>query len=177
MDHDDEIDARERLTRHWLESEPAVRAYLFAAIRGFHDAEDVVQQVALTVARRFDEYDPARPFVGWALWLAKSRVIDHFRKQGRERLVFSETLLDELADALAQRQPEGSARLAAMERCLGKLPEKSRQLLSLRYDDDAPMERVASAVDSTAASVRVMLFRIRNLLAECIQTELAKEAR
>ena len=37
------------------------------------------------------------------------------------------------------------------------------------------MEGVAAAVNSTVAAVRVMLFRIRNLLAECIQTELAKE--
>lgn len=177
MDHDDEIDARERLTRHWLESEPAVRAYVFAAVRAYHDAEDVVQQVALTAARRFDEYDPARPFTGWALWLAKSRVIDHYRKQGRERLVFSESLLDQLGDALAERQPERGARQAAMELCIEKLPEKSRQMLALRYEDDAPMDRVAAALDSTAASVRVMLFRIRNLLADCIQTELAKEAR
>ncbi|MEK7951159.1 sigma-70 family RNA polymerase sigma factor [Luteolibacter soli] len=177
MNHDSELDARERLTRHWLESEPAVRAYVFAAVRAFHDAEDVVQQVALTVARRFEEYDEKRPFVGWALWLAKSRVIDHFRKQGRDRLVFSETLLDQMADALVQRQPEGSARQAAMERCIAKLPEKSRQLLELRYEEGSSMERVAAAVDSTAAAVRVMLFRIRNLLAGCIQTELGKEAR
>lgn len=39
------------------------------------------------------------------------------------------------------------------------------------------MEVVAEALNSTAASVRVMLFRIRNLLSECIATELAKENR
>ena len=32
----------------------------------FADAEDVVQKVALTVARRFDEYDNERPFQAWA---------------------------------------------------------------------------------------------------------------
>jgi len=89
--------------------------------------------------------------------------------------VFSDALLDQLADALSHRQPERSARQEALERCIEKLPEKSRQLLALRYEEDASMEGVAAAVNSTAAAVRVMLFRIRNLLAECIQTELAKE--
>jgi RNA polymerase sigma-70 factor (ECF subfamily) len=111
------------------------------------------------------------------LWLAKSRISDHYRRQGRERLVFSDTLLDQLADALVVRQPHITARQAALERCVEKLPEKSRRMLNLRYVEEAPVERVAAELKSTAGSVRVMLFRIRNLLAECIRGELAKEAR
>lgn len=176
MNHESEIDARQRLTRLWREVEPSVQAYVFTAVRSAHDAEDVVQQVALTVARRFDEYDGARPFVAWALWLAKARVIDHYRRQGREKLVFSEALLEQLAEALVQRQPMRSARQEALERCIEKLPAKSRQMLELRYEDEASMERVAEAVQSTTASVRVMLFRIRNLLAECVGSELSREA-
>ena len=174
MNHEDEIDARVQLTRHWLEAEPSVQAFVFAAVSRVQDAEDVVQQVALTVARRFEEYDGSRPFVAWALWLAKSRITDYYRKQGRERLVFSEALMDQLAEVLVQQQPERTARQEALERCLEKLPEKSRQLLALRYEDDAPMERVAEAIESSAGAVRVMLFRIRNLVADCVNNELSR---
>jgi RNA polymerase sigma-70 factor (ECF subfamily) len=176
MNHGQEIELRERLTRLWREAEPSVQAYVYAAVGRVHDAEDVVQQIAMTVARRFDEYDPTRPFVAWALWLAKSRVIDYYRKQEREKLVFSEALLEKLAGALVERQPERTARHEALELCLDKLPEKSRQLLELRYEKDSSMEGVAEAIQSTAAAVRVMLFRIRNLLAECVQSELSREA-
>ena len=74
MDRKPEIQTRERLTRLWLEAEPAVRAYVGASVRGFHDAEDVVQQVALTAARRFDEFDASRhrPFVRPAWTSARS---------------------------------------------------------------------------------------------------------
>jgi RNA polymerase sigma-70 factor (ECF subfamily) len=171
-----EIETRERLTRLWREAEPSVRAYVFAAVRSAHDAEDMVQQVALTVARRFEEYDASRPFIAWALWLAKSRITDHYRKANRERVLFSESLLKQLAEALVQRQPHRNPRQEALERCIEKLPKKSRQLLELRYEEDASMESVAAAVQSTAAAVRVMLFRIRNLLAECVQHELSRES-
>ena len=174
MNHEYEIDVRERLTRLWLEAEPSVQAFVFAAVNGVHNAEDVVQQVAFTVARRFDEYDGTRPFIAWALWLSKSRIADHYRKQGRERLVFSEALMDQLAEALVVQQPERTARHEALEHCLDKLPEKSRQLLALRYEDDAPMERVAEAIESSAGAVRVMLFRIRNLVADCVNNELSR---
>lgn len=174
VNDDHETNARERLARLWLEAEPSVQAFVFAAVNDPHDAEDVVQQVALTVARRFDEYDGARPFVAWALWLARSRIADHYRKQGRERLVFSDTLMDQLAEVLVQHQPGRTARQEALQRCLEKLPEKSRHLLALRYEEDAPMERVAEAIESSVGAVRVMLFRVRNLLADCINHELKR---
>jgi RNA polymerase sigma-70 factor (ECF subfamily) len=176
VDREQEIQTRERLTRLWLEAEPAVRAYVGAAVREFHDAEDVVQQVALTAARRFDEFDASRPFLAWVLWLAKSRVVDHYRQQARERRLFSEGLLDRLAAALVSQQAELPARQAALERCLERLPEKSRRLLTLRYAEDASVAEVATAVQSTAGAVRVMLFRIRNLLSQCIEEQLANEA-
>lgn len=175
--HEAEIQARERLTLLWLDAEPAVRAYVGAVVRGFHDAQDVTQQVALTVARRFDEYDGTRPFIAWALWLAKSRIADHWRKQGRERLVFSDALMDQLAEALVVQQPKVAARQAALERCVEKLPEKSRRMLRLRYAEETPVVEVAAALKSTPEAVRVMLFRIRNLLAQCIEGEIAKEVR
>ncbi len=159
-----------------MQAEPAVNAYVFAAVQRFQDAEDVVQQVALAAARRFEEYDGSRPFIAWVLWLAKSKIVDHYRAQGRQKLVFSASLLDQTANRLVERQTADRAGAAALERCVEKLPPKSRRLLDLRYVDDAPMEAIAQAIDSTSGSVRVMLFRIRNLLADCIAAELAKEA-
>jgi RNA polymerase sigma-70 factor, ECF subfamily len=157
MDDQHESETLERLTRLWREAEPAVQAYVFSAVAGFQDAEDVVQQVALTAARQFDEYDPSRPFVAWALWLAKSRIVDHYRRQGRERLLFSEPLLDRLAEVLAERQPQWLLQHAAMEGRLDQLPEKSRQLLELRYVEGASAGIAAAAIESTAGAVRVML--------------------
>jgi RNA polymerase sigma-70 factor (ECF subfamily) len=178
MSDDATIDSRTRLTQLWLESEPAVRAFVFAAVRGLQDAEDVVQQVALTTAKRFDEYDTARPFVAWALWLAKSRVVDHYRKQARQREIFSDALLDRLAAVIEKRSfHDLSARQLALEQCLEKLPERSRSMLDLRYVENLPMESIAERTGVTLGSTRVMLCRIRNRLASCIESRLKLEAR
>jgi RNA polymerase sigma-70 factor (ECF subfamily) len=176
MNPDERAVDRETLTRLWLEARPAVEAFVFASIRGFQDAEDVVQQVALAAARRFDEYDPTRPFVGWVLWLAKSRIVDHYRSRGRSRVVLSEAVLDRLAEILAERAGVVSRQAVALEKCLERLPAAARRLIDMRYAEDASMDAIAAAIESTAAAVRVRLHRIRTLLAECIRAELAKEA-
>jgi RNA polymerase sigma-70 factor (ECF subfamily) len=174
MDQKQDSETREHLARLWGKAEASVQAYVFSAVNGFQDAEDVVQEIGVTVARRFHEYDPSRPFVAWALWLAKSQIVEHYRRRGRERLAFSDLLLDKIAAALIDRQGERSARQAALEQCLEKLPQKSRRLLDLRYVEENSIESVAREIQSTAGSVRVMLFRIRDVLSRCIQSQLVQ---
>ena len=176
MNAESEISSRERLAKYWGESERSVHAYIFSAVGDFHDAQDVLQQVAMTVARHFDEYDETRPFVAWALWLAKFKIIDYYRKRTRDRLVYSEKVLDQIADEIVQQQPGRSARLVALEHCVAKLPAKSRKMIELRYFEEIPVEAVAETMHSTGGSVRVMLFRIRELLANCIRAQLTQEA-
>ncbi len=171
----DENHKREEFARAWLMAEPSVSAYVFASVAGFHDAEDVVQQVAQTLARRFDDYDADRPFVGWALWIAKSRVIDFYRTQGRNQLVFSEVLLQRLADTIAEQSEGRSTRREALEACLSELPKNSRKLLDLRYVDELSTAEVAQAIGSTGGSVRVLLSRVRSALADCIERRISSE--
>lgn len=171
----DEKRKREEFTQCWLEAEPSVSAYVFASVSSVHDAEDVTQRIAQELARRFDEYDARRPFVAWALWIAKSRVIDFYRTQGRSRLVFSDELLLRLAETIADQQEGRSERREALEDCLDELPKKSRRLLDLRYVDDLSADQVAREIASTSGSVRVLLTRIRTALANCVQRRLEME--
>lgn len=176
MNKERESEIRERMTRHWLAAEPAIRAYVAGAVSSFADREDLLQQVALTVARRFEEFDEHRPFLAWALWLAKSRITDFYRSQGRRPQFLSDALLEKYAETLIERQEVVSRRREALEHCLEKLPDRSRSLLRLKYHDGLKIEQIAEAIRSTPGSVRVTLFRIRDALADCIQRRLASEA-
>jgi len=166
---------RERFAALWLQAEPSISAYVSASVRGYHDAEDVVQRIAAELARRFDEYDAARPFVGWAMWIAKSRVIDFYRPQGRSRLIFSEGLLTRLAETRAEQATERIDGREALQTCRVQVPDKSRHLLDLRYVEERSAAETARQVNSTDGSVRVALTRIRSQLADCIQRRLTAE--
>jgi RNA polymerase sigma-70 factor (ECF subfamily) len=171
----DENQKREAFAQCWLKAEPSISAYVFAAVAGFHDAEDIVQRIAEELARRFDEYDSGRPFIGWALWIAKSRVIDFYRKQSRNQLVFSNDLLQRLSGTISEQAASRDRRREALETCLEGLPKKSRRLLDLCYVDELSAAEIANSVGSTSGSVRVLLTRARSVLADCVQRRLATE--
>ncbi|MEO1615843.1 MAG: sigma-70 family RNA polymerase sigma factor [Planctomycetota bacterium] len=172
----DEDQKREAFAQHWMEAEPSISAYVFASVSRFHDAEDIVQRIAQELARRYDQYDPERPFVGWALWIARSRVIDWYRASSRNKLIFSDELLGQLADTIASHADGRNQRREALETCLEELPTKSRQLLNLRYVDDLTNDEVAAKSNSTGGSVRVRLSRVRTALLSCIERRIAMES-
>ena len=170
-----ENDRREDFTQRWLAAEPSVSAYVFSVISSFHDAEDLVQQIAQETARRFDQYDPERPFLGWALWITKSRVIDFYRRRSRDQLVFSDDLLKRLAEVISSKEAGRHERREALEHCLDGLPERSRKLLDLRYVENFSSRQIAESIDSTTGSIRVSLTRLRDRLADCVRQRLAME--
>lgn len=46
----------------WGKAQHAVSAYVHAAVRNHHDAEDVIQATVTYITHHFDEYDAGRPF-------------------------------------------------------------------------------------------------------------------
>ena len=60
------------LARLWVQSQPAVSAYITASVYDIHHAEDLVQEVAQVVAEKFAEYDHELSFTSWALGIAQA---------------------------------------------------------------------------------------------------------
>jgi RNA polymerase sigma-70 factor (ECF subfamily) len=63
---------------------PMLRSFLRRRIGDSHMIEDLVQEVLIAVHDKRATYDPSRPFGGWMYAIARYKMIDHFRRQGRE---------------------------------------------------------------------------------------------
>ena len=68
-------------------------------MRDFTARDDVLQEIAVAVIETFDRYDPERPFVGWALGIARNQVRLYLRRKQRDRLIFDEEIIARLAAA------------------------------------------------------------------------------
>src|SRR5437879_3846446 len=66
-----------------------IAPYLRSLARQHHrdpgDVDDTVQDVLVTVHAIRHTYDPHRPFGPWLVAIAKRRIIDRLRRQGRTR--------------------------------------------------------------------------------------------
>ena len=162
----------------WSGAQPIVANYLRATVLNFHDAEDLVQQVAYAAALRFDEYDPERPFIPWALGIAKYKVLEYRRKTNSDRLMFGEAALDRIRNAYGQMSDQSIAdRQLAVQRCIAKLPPRARAVLEMRYMQDIKPGRIAERIGATANAVSLLLSRTRKALGQCVKQNLQDPGR
>jgi RNA polymerase sigma-70 factor (ECF subfamily) len=168
-----EADWRRDFATLWAESYDRVRTYVRIFVPSLHDSEDVIQETALAIAKDFDKYDPQRPFLEWAIGIARNRVHQHFRRRGRDKqMVFDlDTILAIEKGFLATESRFDDYR-DALDDCLKRLPARSRRLIHARYLTGMNGNEIANQVGLTIQSVYTRLSQIRLGLRDCIQRRL-----
>lgn len=163
----------ESFATHWAACYPRLRAYVLLFVSPQHDAEDVIQETALAAAKDFDRYDPTRPFLDWAIGIARNRIREHYqRRDRRKRMVFDSGAVAALEDAYQSMSDDLDEVRDGLDYCLGRLPMRARQLVEYRYLHSLSPREIASNLGITSASVYTRLSQIRSLLRECVNRRL-----
>ncbi len=166
-------DRTREVARLWTLAQPAVSAFVASLVRSIHARDDVLQDVAVAVLDSASAYDPSRPFVAWAMGVARNQVRLYLRRQGRDRLVFDQAALDNLERAFAEIRPRDVRMLDYLGECVALLEGRVRRLCELRYTGDLKPAAIAPLLEMSANSVAKGLQRVRALLRECVETKAA----
>lgn len=138
-------------------------------------ARDVLQETNLVLWRKSEEFesgaDPGADFGAWACRVARYQVLAWARDRGRDRMVFDEGLLSDLAEVAERQTARGYEQRRALRQCLGKLTAEQRQLIQMRYEGST-VKALAESLGKKANHVAQLLFRIRAALAQCIESTL-----
>jgi RNA polymerase sigma-70 factor (ECF subfamily) len=157
--------------------------------RSAADAEEVAQDVFLTICRRGESFEGRATLASWIYRVTANAALN--KRRGKRHAVESslETLLPTyLADGhrvgareylLADwsQDPErallGQESRATLERAIAALPERYRAVLVLRDVEELTNETAAEILDETVASVKARLHRARMALREQLTRHLA----
>lgn len=171
----DEDCDRSRLAADWERARLPVFAQLIAGIGSFHDAEDVLQEVAVSIAKNYGTYDRSRPFLAWALGIARNHMLMHFRRYHRDRLVFSDELVATIGQHLETIAEEtADQRREELQHCLSLLDDRRRRLIELRYSGGLKIEEIAASLGKSVAAVKGSLHRVRRILEQCVRSRTHK---
>jgi RNA polymerase sigma-70 factor (ECF subfamily) len=140
------------------------------------DAEDIVQQTALTLWEKFDAYDPAQPFTPWACRFALNKVRQWIERKQRWQLFLARGLVEELSQRREELQPELDHRLAHLDVCVRKLPQEQQQLLEGYYYRRATVAELAQMSSRSAEATYKLLQRVRHVLRQCIDNASRQDA-
>lgn len=160
----------------FLAEQRGVYRFILSLVAVPQDAEDLLQETAEVLWRRFDEFRPGSNFFAWACQIAHYKVLEYRRRHGREALL-DEDVLEQVAAVAASKDAAIDVRRSALEQCLAKLSTKDRALLDRRYAPQGSSKSIAADLGRPANSVSKSLGRIRRSLLECIRRTLAATER
>ncbi|MBI3864885.1 MAG: sigma-70 family RNA polymerase sigma factor [Planctomycetia bacterium] len=167
------MDRQEEYLKLLFACELDLRAFIGSIVRGSHDGDDLFQEVALTLWKEFPRYDRARPFGAWARGIAAMKLMQRGDRVKRQPALLSPEAIDAVSRAFDRLETPVSREAQALEHCLDQLPEKSRQLLTLRYERSLSIEQIARELQATLDAVYQTLSRLRARLQDCVNRRLS----
>ncbi|MDX2482673.1 MAG: sigma-70 family RNA polymerase sigma factor [Pseudodonghicola sp.] len=152
---------------------PRLKGFIMRSGTGSGQAEEIVQEVMLTVWRKAAQFDPARAQVSsWVYQIARNRQIDVIRKENRP---MPEELAEDLAGA-SGAEPDASQILAVeqeanqLKLALSRLKPDQREIIERAYLGELSHQEISTQtglpLGTIKSRIRLGLDRLRHELKE-----------
>lgn len=146
---------------------PVIRGIVRArgAALGADQAEDVVQEVLLTIHLKRQTWREDAPLRPWLYAVTRHKVIDAFRARG-QRIMLP---VEDLADALPAAEAADPFAASDMARVIDRLEPRAAQIVRAIGLDGASAAETGARLGMTEGAVRVALHRALKTLAQLRQ--------
>jgi RNA polymerase sigma factor (sigma-70 family) len=128
------------------------------------ERDDLIQESCLRVYRAAAGYDPRRPFMPWALTIAR-RAMLNWRRARKPTVELDETR------HLPASPPAPAGDGDVWELARRRLPPAACELLWLRYGEGFTPAEIAAMTRRTPVHVRVLLHRARAALGQALASD------
>lgn len=166
------------VTAQFLANRHRLMSFIEGLLRDTPVSEDVFQEVWLKLSRSLEKGVEIQDQAKWCRKVAKNLILQHWRSQRNSKIVVDSTLLefvdfvDRAFDENESLQDYRPERQQALSDCIKALPEKSKTLIALKYDQGCSLESIGQKVEQSTDSVIKALLRLRQALAVCVQKKL-----
>ena len=159
--------------------ERPLRAWLAACAPPGVDVDDVAQQSFLAAFSRLDEYRTGTDLGAWLFTIARFQLkteVTRLRRVADYHARYGLDLLQRELDRRSNERPElEEARLGHLRKCVETLGEHLTRFITWRYDEEIPLDEMASRSRRSVAAVKKQLWKIRQMLQKCIEDRMAIE--
>jgi RNA polymerase sigma-70 factor (ECF subfamily) len=160
----------EPLVKQLLKHQSAFMGYLVAMTRSMDAAEEIFQNVAVVIMDHRGE--EIRDFRAWAKEIVRRQALLYLREKSPDKMRAMEpALLEGISQAFEEDETSADAaktELDALRRCLAKMPEKSRAMISMRYEQQASFEDIGKHVATSDIAAQRAISRLRKALRDCV---------
>jgi len=134
------------------------------------DIEDILQEVFIKIYKYLNDYDDSMAFSTWAYQITRNTAIDEIRKRkARPETVWleNEDLVKVLKSSLnLEKEYMTNDSLEKLKEIIGKMPEKYREVLILRFIEEKTYEEIMDIVQMPKGTIASLVNRGRKMILE-----------
>jgi RNA polymerase sigma-70 factor (ECF subfamily) len=162
--------------------------FALSRLRDPKTAEDLLQEAFLAALQSLDRFEGRSTERSWLTGILKHKILDHFRRSGRETALDHQ---DDLPDTDAglfgedghwrsdvnypaewgdpDRTLDQARFWEILGNCIGELPARTARAYTLREIDGEETDAICKTLEITPTNLWVMLHRARLHLRECLE--------
>lgn len=162
----------QHVSLEFLAGRHVLMTFIAGLVRDPNVAEDIFQEVWIRLTGAISRGTEVREVAKWCRGVAKNLILHHWRQERAMKGIIDGEIIELVGMACAEQDAaseEWRLRGLALEECLRKLPEKSRELLRLKYERGLSFLELAQRFQKSAASLMMTVSRLRRTLLECIR--------
>ena len=130
-----------------------INAYILSLVPNFNDADDIMQETITVMWRKFEGFELGTDFAGWGLKVAYYCILNYRKKKGKEKLVFSDNIFQQIKEIAKQKQANTDERINYLRRCIEKLKSADQRFLKARYELNYDVKSLAVQLDRSIQNV------------------------
>ena len=158
-----------------MQHEPALRAFARSLLPNWQLVDEVIQEASVTAWEKLDQLRDEPGFLPWAKVIVRFKCLSAIARTGRDRHLFSEGVLELLADeAEAIDGEEQAAKLRALRGCMDQFSKPHQELLLAPYAGEGLVKAIAEQSGKSANALYKLLGRLREKLSDCVHQNLAQ---
>jgi len=162
----------EDFIQQFTRNERQIRYYIASLVANKSDVDDIMQEASALLWEKFDQYDPTRPFLPWAMRFAYNAVRTYRQKLGTRRKYFTDELIEELVATHEKEMDRLEMERKLLPAAMNVLSEKEQLLIQHRYSNGGTIQDLAKKLGEKPDALYKRLQRIREKLMTTIQLEL-----
>lgn len=156
------------LFRHFA---PRIKGYVRKLGADDSSAEELVQEVMLTVWQRAESFDPALASAAtWIYTIARNRRIDRIRQERRPELQPDDAVLDVEDAPQPDREVQAAQEASRLRAVIGGLPPEQAEVLRLAYYEDKVHAEISAErgipLGTVKTRLRLAIGRLRRAFGE-----------
>lgn len=145
-----------------MKYEPIVQRFVYNMIKEKHTAEDISQEVFITIYNKIDMYNRKCKLSSWILQIAKNKTIDYIRKYKKAVETDIQEVRGVATDELSPEEAlEVKETKEEIKSYIDGLNQEDKQIIILKYSKGITFDDIAEIIDMKVSTVKRRFYKAR----------------